>query len=275
MSPMFHTASTVCRPGNALRSTLCVTTASGCALPPSTVATFLPSTKYSQLLVRCRAVITQVKVDRGADRLGRPVAALVGQHRELRDAAVARPQALGALDALRLELDLAAVRDRARGAQRLPARRRGDVAVGQGRRRDRQRRPDRSRGPPADRRWTCACRSPTCRPVITARTVTASFHNGALKGPERIMKRGPASRAGLGAAVRRAALRYGSSIRSAPRPAGRLDHQPPPAASATRRTMSRPSPVEPAPLTPRCTAVAGSAMPGPGVVDEQPGRRDA
>ena len=27
--------------------------------------------------------------------------------------------------------------------------------------------------------------------------------------------------------------------------------------------MSRPSPVDPAPLTPRCTAVAGSAMPGP------------
>src|SRR5690349_8716077 len=59
---MFQTARTVCLPGKALRSTLCVTTASGCALPPSTVATFLPPMKYSQLLVRWRAVMTQVKV---------------------------------------------------------------------------------------------------------------------------------------------------------------------------------------------------------------------
>src|SRR5690242_5511643 len=59
---MFQTASTFCLPGNALRSTLCVTTASGWALPPSTVATFLSPMKYSQLLVRWRAVITQVKV---------------------------------------------------------------------------------------------------------------------------------------------------------------------------------------------------------------------
>src|SRR4051794_3025405 len=59
---MFQTASTFCRPGNAPRSILCVTTASGWALPPSTVATFLSPMKYSQLLVRCRAVITQVKV---------------------------------------------------------------------------------------------------------------------------------------------------------------------------------------------------------------------
>jgi hypothetical protein len=59
---MFQTASTVCRPGNAPRSTLCVTTASGCWLPPSTVAIFLSPMKYSQLLVRCRAVITQVNV---------------------------------------------------------------------------------------------------------------------------------------------------------------------------------------------------------------------
>jgi hypothetical protein len=41
-----------------------VTTASGCWLPPSTVAILRPPMKYSQLLVRCRAVMTQVKVAR-------------------------------------------------------------------------------------------------------------------------------------------------------------------------------------------------------------------
>jgi hypothetical protein len=59
---MFHTASTVCRPWKPLRSMLWLTTASGWALPPSTVATFLPPMKYSQFDVRCRAVFTQVNV---------------------------------------------------------------------------------------------------------------------------------------------------------------------------------------------------------------------
>jgi hypothetical protein len=68
---MFQTASRVCRPGNALRSIRWSTTAAGCWFPPSTTATRVLPMKYSQLLVRCRAVNTQVNVTvRPTDRTG-------------------------------------------------------------------------------------------------------------------------------------------------------------------------------------------------------------
>src|SRR6185503_10627733 len=59
---MFQTANTVRFPGNRLRSTECVTTEAGCAPPSSKEATLFPSTKYSQVDVRCRAVNTQLKL---------------------------------------------------------------------------------------------------------------------------------------------------------------------------------------------------------------------
>ncbi|BCB90167.1 hypothetical protein Psuf_074800 [Phytohabitans suffuscus] len=59
---MFQIASTVRRPGKRERSTWCETTASGCWLPPSTTATRVFPTKYSQFAVRWRAVKTQVNV---------------------------------------------------------------------------------------------------------------------------------------------------------------------------------------------------------------------
>src|ERR1700754_660588 len=62
VSATFHRASTVSRPVRPPRLTLCDLVAPGCAPRSSKTAIRLPPTKYSQVLVACRAVITQLNV---------------------------------------------------------------------------------------------------------------------------------------------------------------------------------------------------------------------
>jgi hypothetical protein len=62
VSAMFHRASTVNRPVRPPRLTLCDTVALGCRPPSSNTAMRVPPTKYSQVLVACRAVSTQLNV---------------------------------------------------------------------------------------------------------------------------------------------------------------------------------------------------------------------
>ena len=152
MSAMFHTASTVRRPGNRAQVDLVRDHRGRLRLPPSTTATLVPPMKYSQLLVRCRAVNTQLKVTvEPTDRAGQ--FATSASTENWASPPSQRPQPLRPLDALRLELDRSAVGHRARGAQRLAARRRGDVSVGHAAgavATTRRRRPE----PTADRRAT-------------------------------------------------------------------------------------------------------------------------
>ncbi len=62
MSEMFHTARIFCRPVKPPRLMLCDTVAPGCWPLPLTTPTRVLPIQYSQLLVACRAVLTQVKV---------------------------------------------------------------------------------------------------------------------------------------------------------------------------------------------------------------------